>query len=81
MKDNKLWILFDHTGNVKITFCSCTSGTSSCCNHTVAALYKIDYANQDCTDPFFSEKLCGWDKSLKEIKQMKRDTGIQEHYQ
>ena len=78
---HKLWILFDHTGDIKTAYCSCTAGTSSCCNHIVAALYKIEFANREgFTDPSCTEELCGWNKSLKEIKPMKiKDMDIQEH--
>ena len=78
---HKLWVLFDHTGDIKTAYCSCTGGVSSCCNHIVAAVYKIEFANREgFTDPSCTEELGGWNKSLKEIKPMKiKDMDIQEH--
>ena len=78
---HKLCVLFDHTGDIKSAYCSCTAGTSSCCNHTGTALYKIEFANwKGFTDPSCTEELCGWNKNLKEIKPMKiKDMDIQKH--
>ena len=44
---HKLWILFDHTGDIKTAYYSCAAGTSSCCNHIVAPLYKIEFGNRE----------------------------------
>ena len=72
--------VFDYTGDIKTAHC-CTAGTSSCCNHIDAALYKIEFANREgFTDPSCTEELCGWNKNLKEIKPVKiKDMDTQEH--
>ena len=44
-------------------------------------LYKVEFANQEgFTDPSYTEELCSWSNSLKEIKPVKiKDMDIQEH--
>ena len=80
---HKLWILFDEKNNVTSSFCSCTAGFSHCCNHVVATLYKIDYANEKgFTDPTCTEQLCYWNSSSKDFTPMKiKDMNIVEHNQ
>ena len=40
-EDREQWIVLDQeTGRVLTAWCTCTAGTSQCCNHTVAVLYK-----------------------------------------
>ena len=41
-----LWILFDESGNIITSYCSFSTGMSQCCNHIVAALCKIEFANE-----------------------------------
>ena len=58
-KKHSLWILFNEASDIVISFCTCTAGFSSCCNHVVAALYKIEYANEKgLTNPTCTEQLC-----------------------
>ena len=45
-KKHSLWILFNEASDIVTSFCTCTVEFSSCCNHVVAALYKIEYANE-----------------------------------
>ena len=45
-KKHSLWILFNEASDIVTSFCTCTAEFSSCCNHVVAALYKIEYANE-----------------------------------
>ena len=77
-----LWILVKKTGDVVAGFCSCTAGFCQCCNHIVAALYKINFANENgWTDPACTDELCKWNTSAKPmIKPMKiKDMDIREH--
>ena len=37
------WILFDNN-SILTTWCTCVAGTSLCCNHILAVLYKINFA-------------------------------------
>ena len=60
-KKHSLWILFNEASDIVISFCTCTAGFSSFCNHVVAALYKIEYANEKgLTNPTCTEQLCSW---------------------
>ena len=51
-----VWILCDKTGKILSGYCSCTAGLSNCCNHLIAILCKVEYANTHkltnpaCTD-------------------------------
>ena len=41
----ELWVVIDKKSvEVCLAWCSCMAGASACCNHIIAALYKIDYA-------------------------------------
>ena len=78
---HQLRILFKNTGDVVAAFCSCTAGFCQCCNHIVAALYKINFANENgLTNPACTDELCKWNTSAKQIKPMKiKDMDIREH--
>ena len=53
------WILCAKSGEIITAFCSCTAGVCQCCNHVVAVLNKIEYANKEgLTEPTCSEKSC-----------------------
>ena len=74
LNDDKhlVWILFDKSGNIITAHCSCTAGMSQCCNHIVAALYKIEFANENgLTSPLCTEESCKWNTSTKAISPMK----------
>ena len=78
---HQLWILFKNTGDVVAPFCSCTAGFCQCCKHIVAALYKINFANENgLTNPACTDELCKRNTSAKKIKPMKiKDMDIREH--
>ena len=62
--------------------CSCTAGFGECCNHVVAILYKIEYANgHGLVDPACTDKACAWNKSTeREVRPRKiRDVDIEKH--
>ena len=69
---HKLWILFDEKSDILCSFCSCTAGFGACCNHVVAAMYKVEFANEKgLTDPACTDVLCYWNSASKEIAPMK----------
>ena len=82
-KKHSLWILFNEASDIVISFYTCTAGFSSCCNHVVAALYKIEYANEKgLTNPTCTEQLCSWNSSSKEITPRKvKHVNITQHNQ
>eukprot|EP00795_Rhopilema_esculentum_P015949 gene15949-7279_t len=66
-----LWILVKNCPvDILTSWCSCMAGTSQCCNHVIATLYKIDYAlRQGYLDPSCTSVPCSWNKSSKkEVK-------------
>ena len=77
-----IWMLIDKSGTILTAYCSCTAGLSRCCNHVIAALYKINFAvsegltNPSCTD--IKSKFN--DMSKKVIKGCKiRDLTFEKH--
>ena len=55
----------------------CTAGASACCNHIIAALYKIDYAQtRGYCNPACTSVPCGWNKSTKREIEGKRVSQI-----
>ena len=74
LNDDKhnVWILFSDIGDVLTACCTCTAGLCRCCNHVVAALYKIEYANEKgLTKPTCTEIPCAWNSSNKNPQPMK----------
>ena len=43
--DKELWIVAKPNGKLVTAWCSCMAGASRCCNHIIATLYKVEYAN------------------------------------
>ena len=82
-RKHSLWILFNEASDIVTSFCTCTAGFSSCCNYVVAALYKIEYANEKgLTNSTCTEQLRSWNSSSKEITPRKvKDMVITEHNQ
>ena len=76
-----VWILCSSNGDIITGYCSCTVGLCQCCNHVVAVLYKIEFANEKgLTDPTCTEQVCAWNCSSKEIGPIKiKDMNIREH--
>ena len=68
--EKRLWVAVD-VKNVKdpkilSADCSCMAGANECCNHVIAVLYKIQYANaKGFISPACTEKACQWNKSSK----------------
>ena len=77
----KLWVnAVDVSGlNPKILSadCSCMAGASECCNHVIAVLYKIQYANaKGFTSPACTETACQWNRSSKKEIEPRRISEI-----
>ena len=57
---HKVWIVCKPDGEILCGYCSCTAGYSKCCNHVIAVLYKVEFANEKgltdpaCTDQTYS---------------------------
>ena len=82
-KKHSLWVSFNEASDIVTSFCTCTAGFSSCCKHVVAAVYKVEYANEKgLTNPTCTKQLCSWNSSSKEITPGKvKDMVITEHNQ
>lgn len=79
---HQLWILCKTSGEIVCSYCSCTAGLSTCCNHVIAALYKVEFANiKGVNDPACTEKACAWNNSGKKDVQPKKikEMVIREH--
>ena len=79
---HSLWILCDKTGEILCGYCSCTAGLSKCCNHLIAVLYKVEYANtHELTNPACTDVPCSWNnKGNADVEAKKvKDIHIQTH--
>ena len=59
-----------------------TAGLRKCCNHAIAALYKVEFANiKGFNDPACTEKFCAWNNNMKKDVQPKKikEMVIREH--
>ena len=71
--DDKLWIVVKPTAKIVTAWCSCMAGASRCCNHIIATLYKVEYANSNSfCSPSCTSMPCGWNQSTKKIIEPKR---------
>ena len=62
----ELWICVEGTGRIRTAWCSCMAGTSACCNHIIATLYKVEYAHREgYIDPSCTSIPCGWNAGTK----------------
>lgn len=76
-----VWIICKPSGEVLCGYCSCTAGYSKCCNHIIAVIYKVKFANQKgYTDPACTDQPCVWNKSSRDIQSRKiKNMDIQAH--
>ena len=64
-------------GMIITTWCFCMTGASRCCNHVIAVLYKVEYANaNNFCSPALISMPCDWNKSTKKIIEPKRISEI-----
>ena len=81
-KPRKVWVLSSKNGDIICANCSCTAGFGECCNHVVALLYKVEYANsQGLVDPACTAVACAWNKSTKKevFPQKVKDLVLKKH--
>lgn len=72
-EEKELWVAFNETGHIVAAWCSCMAGPSRCCNHIIAALYKVEYANtMGYCSPSCTSMPSSWNKSTKKIIEPKR---------
>ena len=75
--DKELLIVVKPTGKTVIAWCSCMAGTSRCCNHIIATLYKVEYANSNSfCSPSCTSMPCGWNQSTRKVTEPKRISEI-----
>ena len=71
--NEKVWVVANSDGMIITEWCSCMAGASRCCNHVIAVLYKVEYANaNNFCSPACTSIPCGWNKSMKKIIEPKR---------
>ena len=62
--------------------CTCTAGFGECCNHIVAVLYKVEFANTNMLiDPACTSEACVWNKTTRRDVEASRirDVVIRKH--
>ena len=61
--ENEVWVVSNPDGMIITPWCSCMAGASGCCNHVIAVLYKVEYANANnfcssaCTSTMWLEQI------------------------
>ena len=61
---NNLWVAAKRDGVVLTGWCSCMAGSSECCNHIIATLYKVEYGvTHEFTQPACTSVPCAWNSS------------------
>ena len=81
-KPRNVWVLCSKSGEVICANCTCTAGFGECCNHVVAILYKVEYANSHgLIDPACTAVACAWNKSTeREVEPQKvKDLVLKKH--
>lgn len=72
-EEKELWVVVKPKGKVLTAWCSCMAGAGRCCNHVIAVLYKVEYANtHGYCSPVCTSIPCGWNKSTKTVITPKR---------
>ena len=75
--DKELWIVVKPNGKIVTTWCSCMAGASTCCNHIIATLYKVEYGNSNrFRSPSCTSMTCGWNQSTKKVIEPKNISEI-----
>ena len=76
--NHKLWIIIAKLPiQILTSWCDCMAGASQYCNHVIATLYKIDYANRKgYNDPECTSLPCNWNKASKKTIEPKRISDI-----
>ena len=72
--EKEVWVVADPDGMIITTWYSCMAGASRCCNHAIAVLYKVEYANAyNFYSPACTPIPCGWNKSMKKNHKTEKD--------
>lgn len=63
----------EQCGDIIVSWCSCTAGYVTTCNHVIAVLYKVEYAiSNNFNQPSCTEVSCEWNSGThKEVKPMR----------
>ena len=68
-----LWIAVKKNGTIITSWCSCMAGTSECCNHIIATLYKAEHAyTHGYTNPASTSLPREWNNSTRRHVEAKR---------
>ena len=66
-----IWIIFEKTGKIRSSHCTCTNGMSQVCNHIAAALYRMESAVRNgLTNPACTSKANEWLPGSKKISEI-----------
>ena len=75
-KSKELWVA-TKDDTIITSWCSCMAGSSACCNHVIATLYKVEYAtNHGYNDLACTSMPCKWNQSTKKEIVPRRITEI-----
>eukprot|EP00795_Rhopilema_esculentum_P009831 gene9831-18406_t len=75
--EKELWVAAQPGGKILTAWCSCMAGASRCCNHVIAALYKVEYANMnEFLSPSCTSMPCAWNQATKTTIEPKRISEI-----
>ena len=73
----EVWVVANPDGMIIPAWCFCMTRASRCCNHVIALLYKVEYANaNNFCSPACTSIPCDWNKSTKKIVEPKRISEI-----
>ena len=64
----QVWILTEKSGEILCAYCTCTAGLCRCCNHVIAALYKVEHAvSHGLTQSSCTSIPCQWNKPTESV--------------
>ena len=73
----EVWVVANPNGMIITAWCFCMTRASRYCNHVIAVLYKVEYANaNNFYSPACTSISCDWNKSTKKIIEPKRISEI-----
>ena len=65
-KKHELWFIINSgSGEVVSSYCTCTAGLAESCNHVIAALYKLEFANEYINSLPSTSLPCGWNEPAR----------------
>ena len=73
----EVWVVANPDGMIITAWCFCMTGASRYCNHVIAVLYKVEYANaNNFYSPTCTSIPYDWNKSTTKIIEPKRISEI-----